>query len=823
MHTHFTRPPCADIATSMQYQARPSYHGPYPPQSNAYGGTQYPDQRSSYGYSTQNATPQMQANVGGYGSYTSTPAYPSGQNTACASSSGSYESPRASKRPRLDGLQDDGTPTRSSGGWMPSSGSQSHYTNQQQHRGLALPQMQPPPPPAHSVSHQVTQDMRHTSQPSQVNGISSQLAHQARGLAEYDGPNGSRSTTAPSDQQHQSQPSQHGPGEQTTTSPAEPMLPERGAKDGNILNLSCSMCMKKKRKCSKNFPCTECDKFGDECVPSKRKVRPSAVGTVDKEPSVAQEEESEMATEQASTDKARKRYVRDHNDPNRKYLLNLPRVVDGYQQWTNMSLPYHPFPDNLDAVREKIFKLEKPLLLNSQQYADYWPHISNIYARGVGPWWEKNGIQLETWECRNQRRQSRHQRVKEPMGQGIRKRVRKLHLLEGTEMCKVRFRLHAFVKHALDGSEDHTKGLGVCNCVPEWVFIDRMRASADLEHNHALESLDKYKRTDALLFFAEQKVREGGYLYAAVRKWIYDHYSHVTKEVQYLSDHDVANAARKWRVQNRELELLDTIPDPNPDDERRERCLELLPSTKLEGLQRAMREICNQLPEATKIALPLLESSQIAGLQPSEDNSKFIEGDDIVIPQPGVPGHRLNTLYKMPDPPPKSPQPVINQNSNMSPPAIGGTVLHLQSQGCPSIPMHAVPQTNQPHGLPLPRPPLPAQSQLPPLAPMAPPQPIQTKFHVYQPRKQALSPPGPISGAYSVISGGHRVQIPTAGSKMAEKPHDTRPSWAKPDKPPPVPSNDQRAVERRLKERGEQSRENEETRVKRQLEDELQA
>ena len=61
------------------------------------------------------------------------------------------------------------------------------------------------------------------------------------------------------------------------------------------------------------------------------------------------------------------------------------------------------------------------------------------------------------------------------------------------------------------------------------MFLERMKASADLSHNHTLESLDKYKRTDALLFFAEHKVIEGGYMYAAVRKWIQDKYSHLTK------------------------------------------------------------------------------------------------------------------------------------------------------------------------------------------------------------------------------------------------------------------------------------------------------
>ena len=56
------------------------------------------------------------------------------------------------------------------------------------------------------------------------------------------------------------------------------------------------------------------------------------------------------------------------------------------------------------------------------------------------------------------------------------------------------------------------------------------------------------------------------------------------------------------------LELVDTLLEPNLDDERREKCLMLLSNTKEDGLRQALREICKWLPEASKIALPILES-----------------------------------------------------------------------------------------------------------------------------------------------------------------------------------------------------------------------
>ena len=119
-----------------------------------------------------------------------------------------------------------------------------------------------------------------------------------------------------------------------------------------------------------------------------------------------------------------------------------------------------------------------------------------------------------------------------------------MHLLEGTEMCKFRFKLHAFIRHAKDKSEEHGKGLGNCNCVPDWLFLERTTQANEIEHNHTLDALDKYKRNEVLLLFAEQKVAEGGYMYAAVRTWMLINYSNKTKALQYLSKHDVANAAR---------------------------------------------------------------------------------------------------------------------------------------------------------------------------------------------------------------------------------------------------------------------------------------
>jgi hypothetical protein len=332
--------------------------------------------------------------------------------------------------------------------------------------------------------------------------IPSHLEQQVCRLAEYDRQNPTEYATGTLNhaqlQAHATSDSAAG---QTDGNSAQYQLPERGAKDGKMLNLACVECMKRKWKCSKDFPCNECQKYDAQCIPSVRKQRSSAISGPDR----ASEQPNEDPPDVVERDErpvSTKKFVRDHNDPNRKYRLTLPPVVNGFQEWSNMRLKYNPIPDDVDTVREMFFKMENPVLINSQQFADYWPHISNIYSRGVGPSMEANGTQVETWECRNQRRQSRHQRIKEPGGQGLRKRERKHHLLEGTEMCKLRFHLVAYIKHA-DNDDEHKKGIGNCNCVPTWLYMEKTRLTEEYSHNHTMESLDKYKRTDALLFFAE--------------------------------------------------------------------------------------------------------------------------------------------------------------------------------------------------------------------------------------------------------------------------------------------------------------------------------
>jgi hypothetical protein len=135
-------------------------------------------------------------------------------------------------------------------------------------------------------------------------------------------------------------------------------------------------------------------------------------------------------------------------------------------------------PPDLDTVRQKLFDLKTPLLLNSQQIADYWYYMTNIFVRDIAPSTQTNGIVVEVWECRNCRRVNRMHKEE---GTAKRKRTAKRHLLETEESCKFQFRVLYYIKHA-DTDEDHATGLGNCWCLPEWIHLERTARSED--HNH---------------------------------------------------------------------------------------------------------------------------------------------------------------------------------------------------------------------------------------------------------------------------------------------------------------------------------------------------
>jgi hypothetical protein len=62
---------------------------------------------------------------------------------------------------------------------------------------------------------------------------------------------------------------------------------------------------------------------------------------------------------------------------------HMPPVIGSYARYTNCTVKYNPIPAGLNAIRHKLFKLEKPVLLRSQHIADYWPYEQLLDPEGA--------------------------------------------------------------------------------------------------------------------------------------------------------------------------------------------------------------------------------------------------------------------------------------------------------------------------------------------------------------------------------------------------------------------------------------------------------
>ena len=190
--------------------------------------------------------------------------------------------------------------------------------------------------------------------------------------------------------------------------------------------------------------------------------------------------------------------------------MHMPPVIGTHSHYSNKRLKYTPIIDGIDEVRHTLFELTKPVLLNSQQIADYWPHMTNLWIRSAkrvtdGPVWR------EDWECRQRARVTGKRKID---GNGVRNRPSKRAQMSEAEPCCLRIRRTYCTVHA-DSEEDHKAGIFSCRCIPEWLYLERTQGCANTRHTHDLDEVDKFKRSDALMLFARIKVEEG-YSFATI-------------------------------------------------------------------------------------------------------------------------------------------------------------------------------------------------------------------------------------------------------------------------------------------------------------------
>ncbi|KAK5707510.1 hypothetical protein LTR97_000044 [Elasticomyces elasticus] len=394
--------------------------------------------------------------------------------------------------------------------------------------------------------------------------------------------------------------------------------------------------------------------------------------------------------------------------------MHLPPVVGSYLHYSNMTVKYNPMFDGIDDVRLKLFELKQPVLLNSQQIASYWSHMTNVWMRSTREQAKPEGAWVEAWECRHRKRVTAKHKPKEGRGAWQSKRQ----LLKESTPCPMRIRMAYYIRHA-DTDENHNGGIFMCQCLPEWMYLGKSpKCKGDTVHNHDIDMLDRFKRSDAMMFFVKNKAEEG-YAYSAVTHWLHDKYNSVTRQAQYVGKQEVANVSQKWRKANRHVELRMVIEEPSAEEVKKKKCLDLIHSATTEGATRALLAVCKRLPEAIDIALPLLEALQDQGSSEDASTNALLEGDKIVVPPPGLPD-KIREKTPPPPPPPKQASssrsaastessglrwqaPRIGQPSPMGPPPIQHGLLLTGPVPVPGGPPPDIPREGQamhPRGVP---------------------------------------------------------------------------------------------------------------------------
>ncbi|KAK6437965.1 hypothetical protein LTR95_005842 [Oleoguttula sp. CCFEE 5521] len=283
--------------------------------------------------------------------------------------------------------------------------------------------------------------------------------------------------------------------------------------------------------------------------------------------------------------------------------VKMPPIIGSWLMYPNKRIKYNPFPDNIDVTRIKLFKMEQPVLLkNSQEIADLLPHVTNFWRRSVGRVYvAENGTQVESWGCRSTKPMERKSRS---VGKGLRVKARRVTMFEDQERCKLRLRVLSFTNHAGTGKEHAHWGVH-CHCIPEWVYISR-ECAPDIEHTHGTMIMEKYRKSDAMLYFGRLKVEEG-YGYGAVEDWLRKEYSGATEQIQYVTKTDIANMTRPWRQKHPNHPLTLKIEPDTEEVSTMKVLVDAVVEAPEDDVRMVLRELCKDSEEMTNVILGMLE------------------------------------------------------------------------------------------------------------------------------------------------------------------------------------------------------------------------
>ncbi|MCJ1298618.1 2,5-diamino-6-(ribosylamino)-4(3H)-pyrimidinone 5'-phosphate reductase [Hypocenomyce scalaris] len=187
-------------------------------------------------------------------------------------------------------------------------------------------------------------------------------------------------------------------------------------------------------------------------------------------------------------------------------------------------------PQNLAAMRERLFQVQDTIELQVDEFERYWPYVDNVWVRQHRAGTDRTGrYTTDYFACRLQRPTYTPKASDTPRPDG--KPVRKKQIREGGT-CQMRLKTVRF-----DGG---------------YSSYTITRVGEHAHHTHDLDHLDKIKRTTVLMDIARSEVVKG-YMPASVFTLMSEDMEKLAAAGgRYLNRNDVRNASQAWRQAHRD-------------------------------------------------------------------------------------------------------------------------------------------------------------------------------------------------------------------------------------------------------------------------------
>lgn len=129
-----------------------------------------------------------------------------------------------------------------------------------------------------------------------------------------------------------------------------------------------------------------------------------------------------------------------------------------------------PLPEQADIFREMLFRLDHPVVLSTQQFAEYWPLVDTVWTKIGGSTVQRHGaIRVQHYECRLRKSKKTGTNISRKDGRVVKPRSTEARV---KDLCQVQMK----ITHTIPESSSE----------PVKVVVERKTSAA---HTHSLDEI----------------------------------------------------------------------------------------------------------------------------------------------------------------------------------------------------------------------------------------------------------------------------------------------------------------------------------------------